>query len=34
VLAMTLFVVATKVAYDHATAAESILTAFSRRAVP
>ena len=34
VLAMTLFVVATRIAYDHATAASSILTAFSRRAVP
>jgi hypothetical protein len=34
VLATTLFVVASRIAYDHATAASSIFTAFSRRAVP
>ncbi len=34
VLAATLFVVASRIAYDHATAASSIFTAFSRRAVP
>ncbi len=34
VLAMTLFVVASRIAYDHATEASSIFTAFSRRAVP
>jgi len=34
VLATTLFMVATRIAYDHATAASSIFTAFSRRAVP
>lgn len=34
VLATTLFVVATRIAYDHTTAASSIFTAFSRRAVP
>ena len=34
VLATTLFVVASRIAYDHATAATSIFTAFSRRAVP
>jgi len=34
VLAMTLFVVAGRIAYDHATEASSIFTAFSRRAVP
>jgi uncharacterized protein len=34
VLATTLFVVASRIAYDHASAASSILTAFSRRAVP
>ncbi|HEY6023036.1 MAG TPA: sulfite exporter TauE/SafE family protein [Pseudolabrys sp.] len=33
VLATTLFVVASRIAYDHATAASSIFTAFSRRAV-
>jgi uncharacterized membrane protein YfcA len=32
VLAMTLFVVASRLAYEHATAASSILTAFTRRA--
>lgn len=32
VLAATLFVVATRIAYDHATAATSVFTAFSRRA--
>lgn len=32
VLAATLFVVATRIVYDHATAATSIFTAFSRRA--
>jgi len=31
VLAMTLFVVASRLAYEHATAASSILTAFTRR---
>jgi uncharacterized membrane protein YfcA len=34
VLATTLFVVASKFAYDHATAASSIFTAFTRRAAP
>jgi uncharacterized protein len=34
VLATTLFVVASRIAYDNATAATSIFTAFSRRAVP
>ncbi len=34
VLAMTLFVVAGRIAYDHATEASSIFTAFTRRAVP
>jgi uncharacterized membrane protein YfcA len=34
VLAMTLFVVAARIAYDHATAASSIFTAFTRRAAP
>lgn len=34
VLATTLFVVASRIAYDHASAASSILTAFSRRATP
>jgi uncharacterized protein len=34
VLATTLFVVATRIAYDHATAASSIFTAFTRRAAP
>jgi uncharacterized membrane protein YfcA len=34
VLASVLFVVATRIAYDHATAASSIFTAFSGRAVP
>jgi uncharacterized membrane protein YfcA len=34
VLATTLLVVATRIAYDHATAASSIFTAFTRRAVP
>jgi uncharacterized membrane protein YfcA len=34
VLATTLFMVATRIAYDHATAASSIFTAFSGRAVP
>jgi uncharacterized protein len=33
VLAMTLFVVASRVAYEHATAASSIFTAFTRRAI-
>jgi uncharacterized membrane protein YfcA len=33
ILATTLFVVASRVAYDHATAASSIFTAFTRRAV-
>src|SRR5450631_1763986 len=34
VLATTLFVVASRIAYDHATTASSIFTAFTRRAVP
>ncbi|HET9716073.1 MAG TPA: sulfite exporter TauE/SafE family protein [Pseudolabrys sp.] len=34
VLAMTLFVIATRIAYDHVTAASSIFTAFSSRAMP
>jgi hypothetical protein len=34
VLATTLFVVASRIAYDHATEASSIFTAFSRRGVP
>lgn len=34
VLACTLFVVATRIAYDHATSASSFFTAFTRRAVP
>jgi hypothetical protein len=34
VLATTLFVVASRIAYDHATAAPSNFTAFTRRAVP
>lgn len=34
VLATPLFVVASRVAYDHATAASSMFTAFTRRAVP
>jgi uncharacterized protein len=34
VLAITLFVVASRIAYDHATAASAIFTAFTRRAVP
>ena len=34
VLATTLFVVASRIAYDHATAASSIFTAFTRRAGP
>jgi uncharacterized membrane protein YfcA len=34
VLACTLFVVASRIAYDHATSASSIFTAFTRRAVP
>ena len=34
VLATTLFVVATRIAYDHATAASAILTSFTRSAVP
>ncbi|MGE5770475.1 MAG: sulfite exporter TauE/SafE family protein [Hyphomicrobiales bacterium] len=34
VLATMLFVVATRIVYDHATAASSIFTAFSGRAVP
>jgi uncharacterized membrane protein YfcA len=34
VLAATLFVVASRVAYDHVTTASSILSAFTRRAVP
>ncbi len=34
VLATTLFVVASRIAYDHANTASSFFTAFSRRAVP
>jgi len=34
VLATTLFVVASRIAYDHATTASSIFTAFTRRAAP
>ena len=34
VLAITLFVVASRIAYDHAATASSIFTAFTRRAVP
>lgn len=34
ILATTLFVVASKIAYDHATTASSIFTAFTRRAIP
>jgi uncharacterized membrane protein YfcA len=34
ILAATLFVVASRIAYDHATQASSIFTAFSRRAGP
>jgi uncharacterized protein len=34
VLATTLFVVATRIAYDHATTATEVFTAFSRRAIP
>jgi uncharacterized membrane protein YfcA len=34
VLATTLFVVASRIAYDQATAASGIFTAFARRAVP
>jgi len=34
VLALTLFVVASRVAYDHASTASSIFTAFTRRAAP
>jgi uncharacterized membrane protein YfcA len=34
ILATTLFVVASRIAYDHATTASSIFTAFTRRAVP
>jgi uncharacterized membrane protein YfcA len=34
VLATTLFVVACRLAYDHATAASAMFTAFTRRAVP
>jgi uncharacterized membrane protein YfcA len=34
VLATTLFVVASRIAYDHATTASSFFTAFTRRAVP
>jgi uncharacterized membrane protein YfcA len=33
VLAMTLLVVAGRIAYEHATAASSIFTAFTRRAI-
>jgi hypothetical protein len=34
VLATTLFVVASRIAYDHATTATAIFTAFSRKAIP
>ena len=34
ILATTLFVVASKIAYDHATSAASVFTAFTRRASP
>lgn len=34
VLATTLFIVASRMVYDHATAASDVFTAFSRRAVP
>jgi uncharacterized membrane protein YfcA len=34
ILATTLFVVASRIAYEHATAASSVFTAFTRRAVP
>ena len=34
VLAITLFVVASRIAYDHANAASSVLTSFTRRAIP
>lgn len=34
VLATTLFIVASRIVYEHATSASSIFTAFSRRAVP
>jgi uncharacterized protein len=34
VLATTLFIVASRIAYEHSTEASSIFTAFSRRAVP
>ena len=34
VLATTLFVVASRMAYEHSTAASSIFTAFTRRAIP
>jgi hypothetical protein len=34
VLATTLFMVATRIAYDHATTAASVFTAFSGRPVP
>jgi hypothetical protein len=34
VLAATLFVVASRITYEHATEASSIFTAFSRRAAP
>ena len=34
VLAITLFVVASRIAFDHATAASSLITSFTRRAVP
>ena len=34
VLATTLFIVASRIMYEHATSASSIFTAFSRRAVP
>jgi uncharacterized membrane protein YfcA len=34
VLAATLFVVASRIAYDHATTAASVFTAFTRRAAP
>jgi len=34
VLAVTLFVVASRIAYDQATTVSSIFAAFTRRAVP
>ena len=34
ILACTLFVVASRIAYDHAESASSIITSFTRRAAP